>query len=147
MKKNMQGFTLIELMIVVATIAILAAIGVPIYQDYTIRSQATAALAEIAPGKTGYELALTNGHTPSMDDKLAGYINIQEGRYCAVTLGGGIKCVTKNGASEFAGKNLNLIRSDSGKWTCETNIAEKYAPAGCGQQPPTGGGGGPSPSP
>ena len=56
--RKTSGFTLIELMIVVAIIAILTAIASAAYQDYTIRSQLTGALADVTPGKAMFETAI-----------------------------------------------------------------------------------------
>ena len=61
MKSMQKGFTLIELMIVVAIIGILAAVGIPAYQDYIAKSKASAALSDIRGGLTAYELNYTNG--------------------------------------------------------------------------------------
>ncbi len=58
MDKKNTGFTLIELMIVVAIIGILAAIAIPQYSDYVSRSRATGAVAEMASYRTGYALCL-----------------------------------------------------------------------------------------
>ena len=72
MKKVQQGFTLIELMIVVAIIGILAAIAIPAYQDYTIRSQVTEGLSLASAVKTGVAESFANTGTWPLDIKAAG---------------------------------------------------------------------------
>lgn len=59
--KAQKGFTLIELMIVVAIIGILAAIAIPQYQDYTARTQVTRAVSEVSALKTAAESAILEG--------------------------------------------------------------------------------------
>jgi type IV pilus assembly protein PilA len=66
MKKLQQGFTLIELMIVVAIIGILAAIAIPAYQDYTIRAQVSEGMSLAAAAKTAVaESFLNSGEAPA----------------------------------------------------------------------------------
>ncbi|MHB1141364.1 MAG: pilin [Sulfuricaulis sp.] len=62
MKKLQQGFTLIELMIVVAIIGILAAIAVPAYQDYTIRSRVSEAASLSGAVRTAIDVAFSEGY-------------------------------------------------------------------------------------
>ena len=73
MKKHIQkGFTLIELMIVVAIIGILAAIAIPAYQDYTIRSQVSEGLTLAAAAKAAVSESFSNTGVPPADRTAAG---------------------------------------------------------------------------
>ncbi|WP_312236510.1 pilin [Stenotrophomonas sp.] len=133
--KKQQGFTLIELMIVVAIIAILAAIALPMYQDYVAKSQTAAGLAEVTGGKTAAEVALNEGK----DFAAAVDIGLKVSTRCpTVTVSGvastgvaSIAC-TLAGNSQVKGKSITLTRAAAdGTWTCATTVAAKYAPTGC----------------
>ncbi|UYC17492.1 pilin [Xanthomonas campestris pv. phormiicola] len=133
--KKQQGFTLIELMIVIAIIAILAAIALPMYQDYVAKSQVTAGLAEITPGKTQAEVLLNEG----TDFSTAAAIGLAVSSRCtaldvsgtASTGAASIKC-TLAGNSKILSKSITLTRTaDTGVWTCATTADTKYKPGGC----------------
>ena len=139
--KKQQGFTLIELMIVVAIIGILAAIAIPAYQDYTIRAQVSEGLNLSGGAKAAVTEYFQDRGTMPATNTIAGLeaaANIQGKYVSSVTVGGGtISVLYGNQAhTTIAGNTLtltpNTAAAGSVQWTCAgVGIADKHLPAAC----------------
>lgn len=134
MKKMQKGFTLIELMIVVAIIAILAAIALPAYQNYVARSQVTAGLADIRGGVTAYEELVQRGSGANITRAKIG-LQSTTTRCSAITVGTGasgtIQCKLV-GNPKVNDQTITLTRtSATGAFACSTSAAADFKPQGC----------------
>jgi type IV pilus assembly protein PilA len=160
MKTLQKGFTLIELMIVVAIIGILAAIAIPAYQDYTIRAQVTEGLNLAGAVKAAVaEYYANNGTWPTALQGNAagqlGFTGAPSGKYVAniTTTGGGIDITYGNLANQLLTANpvlslrAGLSANTDVVWICgrgatptgttaptatnNTSVVNKYLPASC----------------
>ncbi len=134
-KKAQAGFTLIELMIVVAIIGILAAVAIPAYQDYVAKSKFAAALGEVSAGKTPFDVALNDGKTPSpsgtASDTVATLASMglatSATANCTLVLSAtSIACTIAGGPASVSGKAITLTRASTGAWSCAApSVAQK----------------------
>jgi type IV pilus assembly protein PilA len=161
MKRVQAGFTLIELMIVVAIIGILAAIAIPQYQTYIAKSQVTRVMGETGAVKTAVELCINEGKlvlanpptlTNHCDLQATGSTlmlianayqtgpSVATLGYPLVTLGAAPAVSTIQGnlgnkaAADLANQSVLWTRTAAdGSWACTTSVgmAVKYKPTGC----------------
>lgn len=145
MKQMQKGFTLIELMIVVAIIGILAAVALPAYQDYTVRAKMSEVVGLAAAAKTSIsEYYVSMGEMPADAD--AAGVNTSTGQSTYVsavaftrtdTSTADVTYTLTNLVAEANGTDLQFEgvgSADGVQWACNgagTTVPEKFLPANC----------------
>ena len=131
--KAQKGFTLIELMIVIAIIGILAAVALPAYQDYTIRAKASELVLAASAGKNLVtEYILLNNTVPTAAQLTLS--NINQGMVTSASWNGTNIVIT--GSTTNLGAAVTLLMAPtyttSGvTWACSASAGTQYLPSSC----------------
>ena len=138
MKSMQKGFTLIELMIVIAILGILMAIAIPAYQDYTVRAKVSEGISLAGAAKTAVaETYMSNNAYPT-DNAAAGLpaSDTIKGNNVSSVLVGTAGAITITYTGLPSGQNTLILtptmNTGSVSWTCKTgDIDAKYRPSNC----------------
>lgn len=148
--KKYQGFTLIELMIVIAILGILVAIALPAYQDYTVRARVSEAVAQTAPAKLAVAETASSlpGGLADVTQANSGFVFAKDAtdfvESITIADGGEITTVTRNTGGDddptltFTPSQEDDTPSSPINWTCSApEDVRKYVPAECRNDPGT----------
>ncbi len=134
---NQHGFTLIELMIVVAIIGILAAIAIPAYNDYLVRSRVTELLNVSSAAKASVsDYRIAKGSMPTSTTQ-AGVTNVVSSYVSDVAVdAGGVITITGNQTNLGSGAAISIVLTPTFsngvvRWTCTATGATQYVPSSC----------------